>query len=97
VLLGNRILTKALNIFYGTKIKDSQTGLRAIKRNVFNALKLTEPGFGFEEEMLIKAKRLGFSIKEIPIKYSEREGISKQMKPIDGVKLLLILIKHIFD
>jgi glycosyltransferase involved in cell wall biosynthesis len=96
VLIGNKVLTKALNLLYGTKVKDSQTGLRAVRRNAFNILKLTEPGFGFEEEMLLKAKRLGFSIKEIPISYSERKGVSKQMKPIDGIKLLLILIKHLF-
>ncbi|MCL4373787.1 MAG: glycosyltransferase family 2 protein [Candidatus Marsarchaeota archaeon] len=97
VQTGNKILTAALNVMYGTHVKDSQTGLRAIKKGAFESLNMREQYFGFEEEMLIKAKRKNYNIVELPISYKVREGVSKQMKPVDGIKLLLILFRHLFD
>jgi len=97
IQLGNSILTATLNLLYRTNFKDSQTGLRAMKKSAFLSLEMREQHFGFEEEMLIKAKRRNLKIIEMPISYSIREGQSKQMKPLDGIKLLLILFRHIFD
>ncbi len=97
IRFGNKILTLTLNLLYGTNVKDSQTGLRAIRKSAFDLLNMSERYFGFEEEMLIKAKRKNLRISELPISYSAREGISKQFKPIDGLKLLGILFKHLAD
>ncbi|MEM0149531.1 MAG: glycosyltransferase family 2 protein [Candidatus Micrarchaeaceae archaeon] len=97
VRFGNRVLSATLNILYGTHFKDSQTGLRAMRKDAFRLLKMTEKRFGFEEEMLIKAKRKNYTVAEIPIRYRMREGLSKQMKPLDGMKLMLILFRHLIE
>ncbi|MGC8652047.1 MAG: glycosyltransferase family 2 protein [Candidatus Micrarchaeia archaeon] len=97
VQFGNRMLTTMLNVLYGTRFKDSQTGLRAMKKGAFESLNMTERRFGFEEEMLIRAKRKNYNVAELPIGYAVREGSSKQLKPLDGIKLMLILFKHLFD
>ncbi|MGC8586416.1 MAG: glycosyltransferase family 2 protein [Candidatus Micrarchaeia archaeon] len=97
IRFGNKMLTLMLNLLYGTNVKDSQTGLRAIRKGAFDLLDMRERYFGFEEEMLIKAKRKNLRISELPISYSAREGTSKQFKPIDGLKLLGILFKHLAD
>ena len=95
--VGNKILTISANLLYGIHISDSQTGLRAIKTSVFKKLGLKEEYFGIEEEMNIKATKMGFMIKETPINYYVREGSSKQFKPIDGVKLLLTNFKFLWN
>lgn len=95
VRLGNHILTLSANLLYGMNIKDSQTGIRAMKKTTFDRLGIQETHFGFEEEMNIKAKQRGFKVVEIPTKYYIRTGSSKQFKLADGVKLFLINFKFL--
>lgn len=96
VQLGNNVLTFTANLFYGLRIKDSQTGLRAVNKKVFDKLDLRETHFGIEEEMNIKTKKIGGSVVDVPINYYVRVGSSKQMKLLDGVKLLFITLKFLF-
>ena len=93
--LGNKIITGTANILYGMKLKDSQTGLRAIRKAALAKLELREPGFGIESELNIKFRKAGFKVAETPIRYSVRVGESKQMKLVDGIKLLLLDFKFL--
>lgn len=93
---GNKVITDTANLLYRMHIRDSQTGLRAIRKKVFDALALNEQCFGIESEMNIKARKNGFSIKEVPINYYMRIGNSKQMKLVDGIKLFLLDFKFLF-
>jgi hypothetical protein len=76
-------------------LKDSQTGLRAIRTGAVKKMVLKEPGFGIESELNIKFRKAGFKVGETPIRYFIRVGESKQMKLIDGVKLLLLDFKFL--
>lgn len=49
------------------KIPDSQCGFRMIKRDVLQKIVIKTKKFEIESEILIKAARLGFAIKSIPI------------------------------
>ena len=95
VQLGNNILTTTANLLYGMGLRDSQTGLRAMRTEAIKALELAERGFGIEEEMNILARKAGLRIREIPISYSVRVGESKQFKLLDGVRLLLTNFKFL--
>lgn len=95
VQFGNRVLTLVANVLYGLRIKDSQTGLRAIRTNVFRSLNLQEPQFGIEEEMNIKVQKRGLKIVETPIKYYVRNSEAKHAKPFGGLKLLFINFKFL--
>ena len=94
--IGNKIITQVQNLLYNLRLTDSQTGLRAMKRYVFDSLDLKEKYFGIETEMNVKAKKAGYKIGEVPIHYYKRVGSSKQLKLIDGVKLLLLDFKFLF-
>jgi glycosyltransferase involved in cell wall biosynthesis len=97
VQFGNNVLTFIGNLLFGMNIKDSQTGLRAIKTGVFRSLNLREPRFGIESEMNIKCKKNHFKIVEIPTRYYIRTGVSKQLKLLDGAKLFLLNFKLLFQ
>jgi BMFP domain-containing protein YqiC len=97
IVFGNNILTSVANILYGMHLKDSQTGLRAIRKEVFDSLDLKETGFGIEEEMNIKTRKHNYKVVEAPISYAVRTGESKQMKVPDGIRLLLINFKFLFQ
>jgi hypothetical protein len=93
---GNKVITVVANILYGMWLGDSQTGIRALETSVFQSLDLREKGFGIESEMNIKMRKAGYRIGEAPARYYVRVGESKQMKSIDGLRLLGIDFKFLF-
>jgi len=59
-LIGNFFLNTAIFALTGKGITDSQTGFRAIKRNVLEELHLESNGYEIETEMTVKSLRNGF-------------------------------------
>ena len=98
IQFGNKVITLIADFLYGMHIKDSQTGLRAIRKSAFDTLVLKEPYFGIESEMNIKGRKKGFVIAETPIKYYKRVGaVQHEMKLIDGVNLALLNFKWLSE
>ena len=73
-------------LMFGIKVKDVNCGLKAIKRDVFNRIKIEymqAPWF-IDTELLAKAYRKKLRITQVPIRHHARkEGSSK----VSGVKL----------
>jgi dolichol-phosphate mannosyltransferase len=95
--IGNKVITETANLLYGMRLADSQTGLRAMRTEAFRSIRPKEKFFGIETEMDVKLRKTGCRIAETPIRYYERVGSSKQTKALDGVKLLLIDFKFLFE
>lgn len=64
--IGNPALTGILNLFFRSGIGDAHCGLRAIRKEAFDRLKLTGSGMEFASEMVIKASLLKLKIAEVP-------------------------------
>lgn len=64
---GNNIINYFYNLYSSNRIQDTQCGFRAFKREVAEKCIITEIGFGFSTEFLIKAHKYGFRIAEVPI------------------------------
>ena len=97
IQIGNKTITVVADILYGMKLKDSQTGVRAIRKTAFDSIEFKERYFGIETEMDVKFHKRKFKVVEIPTKYYKRIGESKQMKLIDGIKLLALDFKFLFE
>jgi glycosyltransferase involved in cell wall biosynthesis len=82
--LGNPVLTLMLNGLFGMRVSDAHTGMRAFTRDAFQQMELKTTGMEFASEMLIKAKRTGLKMCEVPIHYHPREGTSKLQPLSDG-------------
>ena len=66
---GNKLTSGVFRLLYGKKIRDTQTGLRAISKEiVWNYLDLSGERFEYEINMLIDAARRHTCVKELPIK-----------------------------
>lgn len=90
--LGNSIFSFLATYISCMKIKDSQTGLRAFRKEMFEKLDVKAKGLEFETKMTVRAAKLGYKIVEIPIEYRERVGRSK-LNPIkDGARMLAALL-----
>lgn len=92
---GNKFLSLITSILYGQWITDMETGYKIFPTQVVKKLNLKSSGFGFEPEITAKLLKLGYKIKEIPIKTNPRgydEG--KKLHTVrDGFIALYSLLK----
>jgi glycosyltransferase involved in cell wall biosynthesis len=92
--IGNPILTRILNLFFGLKVSDAYCGLRAIRRTTAQSLDLQATGMEFALEMNLKAAKRNASIGEVPIDYYARAGDSKLHTWRDGWRSLRFMLVH---
>jgi glycosyltransferase involved in cell wall biosynthesis len=71
-ILGTPTLNLFLKLFYGLKISDSQSGMRAFTKVAFKKLKLKALGMEFASEMLVRAKQKNLRLAEVPVSYGKR-------------------------
>jgi glycosyltransferase involved in cell wall biosynthesis len=91
---GNRVMTLATNVLYGTHLQDVETCYKVLSREVVNRLHLRSRGFELETEITAQIIRLGYEIHEVPISYYPRYGEEKKLTPWDGIPTLWQLIQH---
>jgi glycosyltransferase involved in cell wall biosynthesis len=65
--VGTPTLTAIINLVYGARFSDANSGMRAFTKTAFNRLKLEANGMEFASEMLVKASILGLTVSEKPI------------------------------
>jgi dolichyl-phosphate beta-glucosyltransferase len=69
--LGSRMFNGWVRFSLGLGVSDSQAGLKGFRRDAAQAIfsRLTRDGFAFDVEVLVIARRLGLSVREIPVLY----------------------------
>jgi glycosyltransferase involved in cell wall biosynthesis len=92
--IGTPLLNILAFIFFKKKLSDINSGFRAIKKESLKKLDLKTAGMEFASEMIIKAIKHNLKIKEIPINYFRRNGVSK-LKPInDGYRHIRFMLLY---
>jgi hypothetical protein len=89
---GNRVLTLLTNLLFRLRLRDSQSGMWALRREALDRLVLASDGMPFSEEIKIEAFRKLRSL-EIPGAYHPRIGPSKLRPLRDGGCNVLFLMK----
>lgn len=92
--IGNPVLTRILNVFFGVRVSDAHCGLRAIRRSAIGVLRLQATGMEFASEMILKAARRNLRITDVPIEYRPRTGESKLRTLSDGWRHLRFMLVH---
>jgi Glycosyl transferase family 2 len=90
--LGSPLINFVIRLFFGTRIRDSQSGLRAFRREVAERLGLRSSGMELASEMIVSASRAGMTIAEVPAPYALRRGESKLNTLRDGWRHLRYLL-----
>ncbi len=90
--LGSPIINAVIRLFFGTRIGDSQSGLRAFRKDAAERLGLRSTGMEMASEMIVSAARAGFHIVEVPAPYAVRRGESKLSTVRDGWRHLRYLL-----
>lgn len=74
--VANYLFTGWINFLFGTKFKDTQSGLRAVNVKRFIDV-ITAQGFDVETEIMCKAIKRCYKVTEVEIDYFPRVGKSK--------------------
>ena len=95
--LGELLIEKLIQIFFGKKIMNNQNGFRAFNRNVISIFKnFKYEGYAFCTEQIIRATIRGFRIKECPIKvYDRKYGTSNIILTKLTVNLFSCILQYI--
>jgi len=91
--LGNRLLTWVGNLLFNTGVKDSQSGMKAFRKELLDKMILWESGFAICSEILAEAGKLGARIVEVPITYKKRVGKTKLSPARAGGSIVLASMK----
>lgn len=92
----NQFFTLMVKFFWGGNVTDTINGYRAIKRSVFNKLKLDASGFVIEYLMTIRVLKLGLNVCEIPTIEGDRVGGQSTSYAIPtGLRFIYYLIREL--
>ena len=76
--VGSQLIMLAINYRWNVRLTDSQNGFRAIRRDVGRKLDLKSNLTTIEQEMLMRALKLGYRVDEVPThEYERKWGTSK--------------------
>lgn len=81
---GNALSTVLIKYLFGYHFTDLGP-FRIIRFDRLMQLNMTDPDYGWTVEMQIKAAKLKLKIKEVPVSYRKRIGISKVSGTVRGV------------
>ncbi len=91
--LGNMIFESLINFLGSTKIRDSASGMRVMRKEVLDKIYPLPDGLNFTPAMTCRIIMDGkLKITEIPITYEERRGTSKLGVLKDGLRFFQIVL-----
>jgi glycosyltransferase involved in cell wall biosynthesis len=70
---GNWVVARLIRALYGVELRDIPS-FRALSRKDLERLGMKERTYGWPVEMVVKAAKQGYHIKEVPISYRRRRG-----------------------
>ena len=93
---GIDVITWLYNLGNKQKTTDAQCCFRAFRRNVLEEVGITERGFAFSVETIIKARAKGFKIVDVPVSciYHKQFSQNSSMNPVShGLNVALACVK----
>ncbi len=98
-IFGNWLATHLIRIFYRYVFTDLGP-FRAIKYDRLIELQMQDRDFGWTVEMQVKAAKMKYRCREVPVSYRKRIGVSKVSGTIKGTilaghKILWTIFKHL--
>ncbi|MEM2104479.1 MAG: glycosyltransferase family 2 protein [Candidatus Bathyarchaeia archaeon] len=97
-IFGNNMINMLIMVLTGKRITDSQTGLRAFKRELLEKVSLESEGYEIETELTVKWLKKGFKLEEIPITCKRRRNGVSKLKPFyEGPKILKAILKSALE
>jgi len=95
--IGNKMLTIMTNVLYNNILTDMETGYKAFRTEIIQAVKIKSNRFDFEPEITAKVLKKGYRIYEVPIYYAGRDyAEGKKITWRDGFSAMWALLRFRF-
>lgn len=96
---GNQLAVFLIRLFFGHRFTDLGP-FRAIRYDSLQAIGMRDKNFGWTVEMQIKAVQKGLRIREVPVRYRMRIGVSKITGTVSGTlgagtKIIYTIFKYL--
>lgn len=96
---GNQLAVFLIRLFFGHRFTDLGP-FRAIRYDSLKAIGMRDKNFGWTVEMQIKAVQKGLRIREVPVRYRMRIGVSKITGTVSGTlgagtKIIYTIFKYL--
>ena len=96
---GNQLAVFLIRLFFGHQFTDLGP-FRAIRYESLEAIGMRDSNFGWTVEMQIKAVKKGLRIREVPVRYRARIGVSKITGTVSGTlkagtKIIYTIFKYL--
>ena len=90
---GVKLFNRMIQMLIGVFVTDSQSGYRAMKRDILKKLHLKSGGYEIESEMLVKIAKGNYRVLEVPISFEQRTYGRSGVDPLrDGFRILLSIV-----
>jgi len=98
--VSNAVSSAAISAVAGRALSDSQSGYRAIRREVLDAVAAVGERYEYETDFIIRAARRGFRIAAVPVPTiyvpADQGGRSHFRECRDAVRVVATIIRHRF-
>ena len=84
-----------VSILGGKRVKDAQSGFRAISKEIFTSISLSTNNFQTESEIIIKAARRGFRITSGPVRTIYNESYSYIKPFLDTLRFIKLAFQSL--
>lgn len=91
---GNRLQSLLLSVLFLRWLTDINTGLRIFPANSLKNIRTNSPGFELEAEWTCKAIKHGMKVKEVPVDYRERAGVTNLHPVKDGFRIFKRIVQE---
>jgi glycosyltransferase involved in cell wall biosynthesis len=97
-IFSNRVTTRLVSLLAGTKVRDSQCGMRAVRRWVLEEAVTTADRFTAESEQLVRAARAGAELTPVPIPTVYLKNSDSKMNVFaDTLRFVGVWFKLLFE
>jgi glycosyltransferase involved in cell wall biosynthesis len=95
-LVGTPVLTWLINLFFGGRVRDCNSGFRCLRRSAYSTWGVHASGMEFASELLIKAKKTRARTIEIPsgLRCGPPERVAHLKTWRDGMRNLLFILSE---
>lgn len=91
--IGNKFLTKIMNLVFHTDLTDGLSSFRAIRKESLNKIECKEVNFDFIPEFLVESHKAGLKIIEVPATVRPRfRSILRLVSFLNFLKMIRIVI-----
>lgn len=88
------VYVMTLALLFDLPFYDMNATPRIFRRKWLSRLRLTSVGWFLDAETLIKGRRLGMTVKEIPILFKRRAGGRSHVRPLTVVEFLMNIARY---